>query len=231
MFWQEESDSVTTFKVPEDIVDINYKVSCKTLPLDHAQALTDALYTALPWLKSEPETAIHAIHVAESGNGWMRPDNPETDVLHLSRRTRMTLRVPQHRIKDAEELNGQTLDVAGNSLTVGDHSIKKLSKLTTIFARYMAASQVDDEAAYLEEVYQLLQDKGIRPKKMMSGRIQKIRSHEGEVTTRMLMLADLEIEESIKLQQGGLGVGRHLGCGIFIPHKGIDAVNKPQHSD
>lgn len=231
MFWQEETDSVTTYQVPEDIVDINFKVSCKTLPLDHAQSLTDALYQALPWLESEARAAIHAIHVAESGNGWMRPDNPETDVLHLSRRTRMTLRVPQERIEDTQALTGATLDIAGNSLTVGDASIKKLSKLTTIFARYMAASQVEDEAAYLREVYELLSEQNIRPKKMMSGRIQRIQSHQGELATRMLMLADLDIEQSVQLQQQGLGEGRHLGCGIFIPHKGIDAVNKPQHSD
>lgn len=231
MFWQEENDSVTAYQVPEDIVDINFKVSCKTLPLDHAQALTDALYKALPWLEAEPRAAIHAIHVAESGNGWMRPDNPETDVLHLSRRTRMTLRLPQEHIENARQLVGQSLEIAGNTLTVGEHSIKKLSKLTTIFARYVAASQVDDETAYLQEVYELLAEVAIRPKKMMSGRIQKIHSHEGELATRMLMLADLDIEASVKLQQQGLGEGRHLGCGIFIPHKGIDAVNKPQHSD
>jgi CRISPR/Cas system CSM-associated protein Csm4 (group 5 of RAMP superfamily) len=42
------------------------------------------------------------------------------------------------------------------------------------------------------------------------------------------MLADLKPEESLRLQQQGLGPHRLMGCGIFIPHKGIDAVHKPQ---
>jgi hypothetical protein len=38
------------------------------------------------------------------------------------------------------------------------------------------------------------------------------------------MVADLEAEESVALQQQGLGQGRMLGCGLFVPHKGIDTV-------
>jgi CRISPR/Cas system CSM-associated protein Csm4 (group 5 of RAMP superfamily) len=39
------------------------------------------------------------------------------------------------------------------------------------------------------------------------------------------MLADLELEESLKLQEAGLGPGRKLGCGLFLPQKGIKPVN------
>ena len=31
-------------------------------------------------------------------------------------------------------------------------------------------------------------------------------------------------EESVRIQQEGIGDMRTMGCGIFIPHKGIDAV-------
>ncbi len=230
MFWQEDNDQSQVYEVPDDIVDINYKVRCKTLPLDHAEYLAEALYAALPWLKDEPRTAIHSIHVAESGNGWIRPNDPEHDVLHLSRRTRMTLRIPKERIADAQALTGHALDIGGSPLIVGEHAIKKLSKLTTVFARYMAASQVEDEPAYLQEIYAQLGELGIRPKKMMSGLKASIQTAQGPIQTRMLMLADLEVEDSVRLQQQGLGPHRHLGCGIFIPHKGIEAVNKTQNA-
>jgi hypothetical protein len=42
------------------------------------------------------------------------------------------------------------------------------------------------------------------------------------------MLADLTAEESVRLQEQGLGPLRQMGCGIFIPHKGIDAVKKAE---
>jgi hypothetical protein len=35
------------------------------------------------------------------------------------------------------------------------------------------------------------------------------------------MLAGLRLEQSLALQRHGLGDERKLGCGLFIPHKGI----------
>ncbi len=224
MYWQDENENPDTYQVPEDVVDIAFKVDCRTLPLDHAQALSLALHAALPWIAEEPKLAIHTIHVAESGNGWMRPENTLNAVLHLSRRTRMRLRVPQHRIEEARQLTGQTLDISGNPLKVGDSAIHKLSKQTTLFSRYVLGDNVEDEAAFLEDNHRQLVSMGIQPKKMMPGLLHRINTANGELDSRTLMLADLTIKDSIRLQQSGLGTGRKLGCGIFIPHKGIDPV-------
>jgi hypothetical protein len=38
------------------------------------------------------------------------------------------------------------------------------------------------------------------------------------------MIADLDSETSIKIQQLGLGKGRELGCGLFLPHKSIKTL-------
>ena len=40
------------------------------------------------------------------------------------------------------------------------------------------------------------------------------------------MVAELTPEHSIRLQQAGLGEGRKMGCGLFIPHKGIKPVKQ-----
>jgi hypothetical protein len=41
------------------------------------------------------------------------------------------------------------------------------------------------------------------------------------------MVAELQAEQSVRLQQMGLGDGRTFGCGLFLPHKGIAAVKEP----
>ena len=43
--------------------------------------------------------------------------------------------------------------------------------------------------------------------------------------TRSLMLAGLSKQDSITLQDVGIGRGRVFGCGIFLPYKSIDAVD------
>ncbi|HHJ18977.1 MAG TPA: type I-MYXAN CRISPR-associated protein Cas6/Cmx6 [Gammaproteobacteria bacterium] len=226
MFWEEDKQNTESFKVPEDIVDLRFKLKCHSLPIDHAQALSTALIEAMPWMDEEDQLGIHAIHVAGSSNGWFRPDNQETEVLHLSHRTRLALRIPQHRLEAAKKLTGQTLDIAGHSMRIGESSIKKLSSMTTVFARYMVSEHIDDEAAFLQDAYHQLQKLGIKPKKMMSGLTSIVQSESGPLKARTLMVAELDIDQSIHLQQQGLGPGRKLGCGIFIPHKGIEAVTK-----
>lgn len=231
LYWQDDNDKNEPYKVPDDIIDLSFKLKCRSLPLDHSQALSDAIHKALPWMDKEALAAIHCIHVAESGNGWIRPEDPDNDVLYLSKRTRMTLRLPKERIEAAKTLKGQSLDVAGNTLEIGEATTKELSKLTTIFSRYVVAEQVEDEEAFLEEVFGHLVALGIKPKKMMSGRQHRIRSSQGDLVSRTLMLAELDVEQSVLLQQQGLGPARKLGCGIFLPHKGIEAVNQSQEKE
>jgi CRISPR-associated protein Cas6 len=227
MYWEEEKKDNERYVVPDDVVDIAYNISCRCLPVDHAYALQQALHGALPWLQDEELAGMHTIHVAESGNGWMRPDNAD-DLLYLSRRTKMVLRVPRHRIEEAAALSGRNLDVDGHALEVGKSAIRPLSALTTIFSRYIVAEEGADEAAFMQSVAQQLRAMGIRAKKMLCGLEHGIRTPEHLIRTRSLMLADMDVEDSVKLQQQGLGPWRQLGCGLFIPHKDINEVGQKQ---
>ncbi len=223
MYWQDQEDKKKRYVLPDDIMDISFKVHCRQLPLDHAYALSQAIQQALPWIADEPHAGIHLIHGAESGNGWMRPQDPDA-VLHLSRRTRFTLRLPKQRMADARRLADKTLEVGSYALQLSNPQPKLLSPLTTIFSRYIVTDDIENENAFLDHATRLLEDEGIRVSRMMSGRPHVLRMPKRNLCTRSLMLDGLEIEESVHLQQYGLGKGRKVGCGLFLPHKGIDAV-------
>jgi CRISPR-associated protein Cas6 len=193
------------------------------LPVDHAYALSQAIQRALPWFAQEESAGLHTIHVAESGNGWMRPDDPNA-LLHFSRRTKLTLRLPKHRIEDAGKLTGQTLDIDGKPLRVEKSVVRPLSTITTLFSRYIVIRDGTDEDVFLQDAMALFHKMGVRPKKMLCGMEHVIATPERTIRARSLMLADLAVEESVKLQQQGLGMDRKLGCGLFIPHKDIREV-------
>jgi CRISPR-associated protein Cas6 len=221
MYWQ-DSDHEQRYVVPDDVVDVAFSIRARTLPVDHAWALAQALLAALPWLAGEALAGVHSIHVAESGNGWMRPD-AATDVLYPSRRTKLVLRVPGARVEEVQHLSGQTLDVAGHGVAVEQGAVRPLSDLTTLFARYVAAGQAD-ENAFLQAMAAQLQALDIRPKKMLCGIEHALATPDGPVRTRSLMIAELAPAESVRLQQHGLGPRRLLGCGLFLPHKDIQRV-------
>ncbi len=228
MYWKEDDDKAEKYQVPEDVVDLLFKIDCKSLPLDHGFDLSEQVIKHIPWIKEEPQAGIHQIHVAESANGWMRPENPEAEVLCLSHRTKMTLRLPVTRLDDINALIGKKLNIAGHELAVGKYTTKKLSKLTTIFARYIDTNGIEDDNQFLENMARLLLAKDIKVKKMLSGKLIKHKTGHGSLLTRKLMISDLNVNESVLLQEEGIGDKMLLGMGIFMPHKGIDAVNKEQ---
>lgn len=225
MYW-EDDEQTQEVTAGSEVVDLVFGLSCRNLPVDHIFALSQAVQTILPWLVDESEAGLHAINVAASGNGWIRPADPNA-LLHLSRRTRLELRVPAHRVEDAKKLQGVILDVAGNALEIKSATERPLATLTTLFTRALATDEdIAGEEQVLDWVSAQLEVLGIKPRKMMCGTEHFIETPEARIRTRSLMIAGLEVEESLRLQQKGLGPHRHLGCGLFIPHKGIDDLRK-----
>jgi CRISPR-associated protein Cas6 len=228
MFWQEDENK-QEYRVPDDVQDLLFDIQCRELPVHHIHALSTALLEQLPWLADEPLAAIHEIHLAGSQNGWERPDPELGQKLILSRRTKLTLRLPKHRTAEAgETLKGVTLDIDGHVMTLGKAKSKALSKSSTIFARNLVLEpgEDEDEMAFLQRMVAELGERDIKVKKAMPGKTVPIHTPEGPLATRSLMIADLSTDESVALQQQAIGVHRLLGCGIFIPHKGIEAVKK-----
>jgi CRISPR-associated protein Cas6 len=226
MYWQEtRKDEVTV--LPDEVTDISFQIRCRCLPVDHAWALSEAVQRVLPWIRSEAGAGVHTIHVAESGNGWVRPEGTD-DLLYLSRRTKLQLRVPRQRVEDTRKLTGQTLDVAGHALIVEQATLKPLSAFTTVFSRYVVTDAQKDENAFLAAMAEELGGLGIRPMKMLCGMEKVLATPNGSIHTRSLMLADLTPAESLRLQHAGLGPLRHLGCGLFLPHKDIKEVGQAQ---
>lgn len=225
MFWQEDEDKTLPYQAPDDILDLSFAIQCKQLPLDHAWALSQAVHAALPWFQNEDAAGVHTIHVAESGNGWLRPEDTTNQMLLPSRRTRMSLRIPKHRLQDTQILTGKTLNVDGYPLILGDAKEKTLVNSSVIFARYVLSDANEEEPVFLQRMAKEIHDiADFKVKKMMCGKSNTINTPQGPLHTRHLMVADLDNDPSIRLQQYGLGGGRKLGCGLFMPHKSIKTL-------
>jgi len=227
MFWEEDEDKSLPYATPEDVIDLVFSIKCKTLPLNHAWALSREIIKHLPWIENDPIAGIHQIHVAESNNGWMRPDDDEENaLLYPSRRTKMTLRIPSEQLKATEELCGVTLDIDGHSLLIGSAKKKVFTNISVISSRYVLDDLNESEDEFLAKAALELENNiNFKVKKMLCGKTHSIKTPHGLLTTRSLMIADLDSETSIKIQQLGLGNKRELGCGLFLPHKGIKSLN------
>jgi CRISPR-associated protein Cas6 len=205
---------------PFDIVDAVFAISCRSLPVDHAYALSQAILAALPWFAAEPGAGLHTIHGAASGSGWQRPEGAHA-ILQLSHRAKLALRLPRRRLDDAAAMLGRTLQVENQPLRVDSLSVRPLSRITTLFSRCVVLAESGDETAFLAAATTELGMLGIDPETMLCGRMTPIATPAHTYQTRSVMLAGLTPEQSLALQRHGLGVERKLGCGLFIPHKDI----------
>lgn len=216
MYWEEETNE-EGFIIPEDVVDLQFKVTCPVLPVDHAWHLTRAIQQILPWFNDE-EAGLHLIHGAESGNGWERPEEADA-LLHLSKRTPLTLRLPIARADDALELIGQTLDIAGHSMQILSAKQKRLAMSRFLYSRYIEIDPELSEEQFITWAVSELKQMGLRFKKMLCGKSHQLQTPVGPIHTRSLLVAELPYEDAITLQEQGMGKHRSLGCGIFLPQK------------
>ena len=203
----------STFTLDETAVtDIQFELRGVRVPVDHGYALFCELARLLPWLAEESSVGIHSIHGSDSGAGE----------LLLNRRTKLVMRIPTERVDDLLVIVGETLSVGGNSLTIGGGKAKALPRHTPLYAHRVTTGSTD-EADFTNDIMRLLDELGIETR-FICGKRQSISTDIGVVAGYSLMLHGLPVQHALRMQQVGIGCYRKLGCGIFIPHKSINAI-------
>ena len=195
-----------------DFVDLLFALEGSSLPQDHQFALAREIGRCLPWFDAEARAGIHFIRAARTDEGR----------LLLPRRAKLVLRLPESRVPEAMALAGRTLDVAGNALRVGTAKVRSLLPFDTLYAHFVSTG-IDDELAFLDDVAAQVR-RLETPCSCICGKRRVLRTGEGQLTGYSLMLHNLALEHSVVLQRAGIGEGRKLGCGVFVPHKAVAAV-------
>ena len=229
MYWQEDKQPDRAFQVPDDVCDIVFRLSGRSIDVDHAHALAEALREHL-----DDDTCsrigVHGVRMASSGNGWNRPEGAGAE-LPLSRRARLDIRVPRELVDSVLGLSNRGLSLGRQQIEVGEATIRPLSGHGTLHARAISCDRQQSENDFLQQVAAELQAMDIDVSRMLCGRSGEIRTAGDSLFTRALMVTDLKPREAVRLQQRGIGENRLLGCGLFVPHKEIDAVYEPQERD
>lgn len=197
---------------PDEVLDLAFELVGVRLPRDYHAALWAALLDRLPWLASEPAAGVHAIR------------GPATEAgLLLSRRARLTLRLPAARRGDAAGLSGQSLLIEGERVEVGAARARALEPYPTLSSQFVATGAAD-ELGHQEAVQAMLEALGV-PLRFICGRMRSVRAGGSQVTGGGVVLHQLRPEQSLMVQQRGLGELRGLGCGLFLPHKIISGID------
>ena len=225
--WQEDTKKRSAVDHSE-MVDLSFSVDCKELPYDHAYELSSEIIKLVPEIKNDNRNAIQTLHGPMSGNGWVRADGEN---IFLSKRAKLCLRVRKDHADKIREIEGKKIKLFGNELNIGKSKIKSFLVVRDLFCRFVSCNEDLPEENFLEEVQTELRAYKVNINKALCGQSKRISFGEKYLYTRSLMIADLTKEEAVILQEEGVGKHRLFGCGIFLPHKSIDAVSNFKEDD
>lgn len=192
--------------------DFAFAVDGGIIDRDYPVALYRALAKRLPWLDDEPLAGVHPI----------RGLTPCPDGMLIGGRTRIVLRVPEHRAEECASLQGADLEVPA-PLHVGQGSRRELLPYPVLHSR-LVVTGAHEESDFLRDVGAELEVLGIECDTIV-GRRGEVRLDAGRILVGYsLMLHGLSPADSQLAQERGVGQQRKLGCGLFVPHKSVAAV-------
>jgi len=210
------------------VVDVQFNIQGNNLPADHGYHLFSSIAKLIPEVHDNEEIGVFSIPGQLNGNR----------IINLNEKSCLTLRIPAEMIKLFLSLSGKTLNVDGYNIIVGVPHTKALIPAARLYSRIVIIKGFMDPEGFIGAVKRQLEemeikglpflveqnqvaernkDKTVGTKSPYLRRTIKVRDK--NIVGFALRVVDLTAEESIKLQECGIGGRRRFGCGIFIPDR------------
>lgn len=212
-------------------VDVQFRLVGSEIPADHGYCLLSALSRIVPALHGDDAVGVHPI------GGRLLGDRR----LALTDRSRLSIRIDADRIAEVLPLAGKSLSIDGSPIRVGTPQTRALTPAPRLYSRLVVIKGFLEPEPFLEAARRQLEALAIRGEPQLvpqpavaaanAGRPtgsrspyvrRTIRIHDREMVGFALRVQDLTAEESLRLQEHGLGGRRRFGCGIFIPDRRVE---------
>lgn len=191
------------------LLDLSFAVkSAAVIPVDHGYHLYSGLCHIIPQLHESDGYGIHPIRGQQTGNRQ----------LQLCSWSRLTVRATAENIPDLLVLSGKQLQIADRLLRVGVPEVHPLVPASALRSRLVTTKNGQDVERFEAEIRRQLNALQISSQAILTiikRRTTRIRDK--EVVGHEVLLEALTAEESLTLQEHGLGGRRHMGCGVFVP--------------
>ena len=209
--WQEEEEKKPIADSSE-MAELSFSVDCKELPYDHAYELSSEILKLVPEIKKDKRNAIQTLHGPMSGNGWVRPDSEN---IPLSKRAKLIMRINKNQLNDIKGIEGKEIMLFGNALKIGPSKVKNFLVVKDLFCRFVMSDHKTSEDDFLNNIQNELKGLNINIRKALCGKSMVISFGKKTLYTRSLMIADLSKEESLKLQEEGVGDKKLYGLSLI----------------
>jgi len=210
------------------IVDVQFRITGKSIPVDHGYALFAGISSLIPELHDHHAVGIHPITGRLAGNRS----------LTITDRSTLTVRLPAELTAMVLPLAGKTLKIGESSLHVGVPYTRALVPCARARSRLVVIKGFMEPEPFLEAAARQLRELGVNGKPHLTAQSRvaetnigrtggthshylrrTIRIHDKEVVGFAVTVSELTAEGSVHLQEKGIGGRRRFGCGVFVPDR------------
>ena len=201
-------------------IEIAFPVRGETLPADHHYLLYSSL-----------AHAIDAFHAADSHLRFaaIGGERAEKGLIRPHQRSRLRMRLPAEQIGTLLPLAGRTLRVGDHSIRLGVPTVTQLHPAPLLAAKVVTYKHALDPNRFLDMTRRRLDEMGVAGgpgipliqtgQRAGEPRRQVLTIKGKRIVGYALQVAGLTAEESVRLQELGLGGRGRMGCGFFVTYK------------
>ena len=187
-------------------VDLAFRLTGTKVPVDHGYALYSAISRILPEIHGAKNIGVHPIRGTYSGNGE----------LMLRDSSRLVIRLESECIGEVLKLASKRLDIDSHTLRVGIPEVRLLRSRASLYSRLVTIKGFMEPTTFLGSAKKQLEKLGVEAE-ILVGERRTFRVKDKQVVGFEIAVSELDAEDSLLLQENGLGGRRHMGCGVLVP--------------
>lgn len=199
--------------LPNPYVDLKFPISGNTIPFNHGYTLYAAICHQFPIIHNLDTLSIHPI----TG----KPEFPH--LLHLTQDSYLCLRLPINQVPLIYRLAGKTLTLNQHQIRLGLPESQFITPHPHLYSHLVVIRGFDNPQPFLEAAQRQLNQRNI------TATLRLITRQKGEPIRRIInvkgktlvgygvKISALNEEDSISLQEKGIGGKHKMGCGVFTP--------------
>ena len=202
----------------EEYLDLTFKLRGAPIPLDNGYPIYSALSRICPPIHELKFIGIHPIAGIPTSNNF----------LELTAQSRLKIRIHHQQIPLIYPyLTGQTFQLGQHSYQLDIPDYKPLISAESLYSRLVVITGYQDPTTFIEAVQRKLDNLGVR------GKIELLTRQDGTPQRRQVTInkqgeqskkrgfgvkiSELNPENSLTLQEQGIGGKRKMMCRIFVP--------------
>jgi len=200
----------------ELVVELSFPVQGTSLPADHNYGLYAAIVHQIPDFHRHSSISLLTVPGFPNHEGEIT----------LIKQSCFKIRVPLPKIPLVYPLAGKRVTIGKHEIQIGIPEISVLHTAQKLRARIVIIKGYTEPESFLQAAQRQLEQLRIM------GQITIPPNHKGQPSRKTIKIkchtlvgfttevADLSLEDSLKLQAYGLGGKRRMGCGVFLPVQG-----------